>query len=221
MTTWASQRDEREARGHPTGDAVIEAAGRVFARSGFARTTMAAIADEAGVARASVYLYFTSKDDVFAEVAAGVRDEMLAAHDIPGVDPDDPVAIAHSSTEAFLRAYSRHFDLLTVIEHQALSDPAIAAIWSELTRRPLRRTVNYVARLAADGRARPAADPADIAEAVVGMIAQYARRKPADGPELRAAVTALSAMYLRLVGLEPPRGPAAAEAPQAPPRASR
>lgn len=44
---------------------ILEAARRVFARAGYNETTVEQIADEAGVAKGTVYLYFSSKQEVF------------------------------------------------------------------------------------------------------------------------------------------------------------
>jgi AcrR family transcriptional regulator len=47
---------------------VIEAAVTVFRRYGFARTTMADVAQSAAISRAALYLMFPGKEDVFREV---------------------------------------------------------------------------------------------------------------------------------------------------------
>jgi AcrR family transcriptional regulator len=45
---------------------ILDAARRVFAERGFKGTTIADIAEAAGIALGTIYLYFPSKDDVFA-----------------------------------------------------------------------------------------------------------------------------------------------------------
>ncbi|MBL0715240.1 MAG: TetR/AcrR family transcriptional regulator [Desulfosarcina sp.] len=47
---------------------IVEAAARVFAHRGFARASIAAIADQAGIGKGTVYSYFRSKEDLFFEV---------------------------------------------------------------------------------------------------------------------------------------------------------
>lgn len=54
-------RDERASE-------LLAAATRVFVANGYAATTMTDISQAAGVARANIYWYFPSKDDVFAAV---------------------------------------------------------------------------------------------------------------------------------------------------------
>ena len=52
------------------------AARRVIARRGLGRTSMAAIADEAGVAKGTLYLYFRDRDDLVENVAEPVFEEL-------------------------------------------------------------------------------------------------------------------------------------------------
>ena len=47
---------------------VIEAAGAVFAQKGFARTTIAEVATQAGIGKGTVYEYFKSKEDLYFAV---------------------------------------------------------------------------------------------------------------------------------------------------------
>ena len=51
---------------------IAEAALRLFARYGYKRSSMDDIAREAGVARATLYLHFKGKDDVFRAMLAGL-----------------------------------------------------------------------------------------------------------------------------------------------------
>src|SRR4051812_18242419 len=47
---------------------IVRAARRLFAHRGYARTNIEDIAEAAGVAKGTIYLYFPSKEAVFAEV---------------------------------------------------------------------------------------------------------------------------------------------------------
>lgn len=51
-------------------DAIIEAADRLFTRFGYRRTSMDDIAREAGVAKGTLYLYFTNKEALFRTLLA-------------------------------------------------------------------------------------------------------------------------------------------------------
>lgn len=200
--SWAAARTARESKENETRALLLACAARVFARQGYARTSIADITADADVSRPTFYLYFTSKAEVFEAVALRVRDEFLAAHEIPSVDEDDPYELGRASTSAALSAYATNFDLMTVIEHQAIADEQIRAIWEEIQERPRRRMVRYVERLTADGIAHPAAGATAISEAVVGMIARFARTMPADAAAFERRIDELTAMYLRLLGIE-------------------
>src|SRR5271165_1345139 len=53
---------------------ILEAATKVFSSKGFADTTVDEIADEAGIAKGTIYLYFRSKRDIYiAALKQGVR----------------------------------------------------------------------------------------------------------------------------------------------------
>jgi AcrR family transcriptional regulator len=54
--------------GNPRRAQIIEIAAELFDRNGYHDTTMQAIADQAGVRKASLYYYFRSKDDILAEL---------------------------------------------------------------------------------------------------------------------------------------------------------
>ncbi|TVT53000.1 TetR/AcrR family transcriptional regulator [Amycolatopsis rhizosphaerae] len=199
---WASARALRADKGHETRSLLLDAAARVFTRLGYARTTIADITAEAEVSRPTFYAYFETKADVFREVAARVRDEFLAGHEIPDVDVNDPYALGRASAEAFLAAHAANHELLTVIEHQAITDERIREIWQEITRRPTRRVARYVERLAKAGKADPAATPAVVAEAITGIFARFARQVPADREGFERLVDELTAIYLRILGVD-------------------
>lgn len=57
--------------------AIREAAIRVVARKGFAHATVQDIADEAGVAKGTVYLYFKSREEILEKAKAAAIEEML------------------------------------------------------------------------------------------------------------------------------------------------
>ena len=51
-------------------DEILQAACRIFARLGYAATNVEDIANEAGMAKGTLYLYFKSKEEIFAAVLA-------------------------------------------------------------------------------------------------------------------------------------------------------
>lgn len=60
---------------------ILEAAARAFARSGYKSTTMQDVAKEAGYTAASLYSYFSSKEEIFLELFKQLESEMNATLD--------------------------------------------------------------------------------------------------------------------------------------------
>lgn len=57
---------------------IVEAATSLFSRYGFRRTSMDLVAQEAGVAKPTVYAYFDDKEALFRAVVAQVCEQLLA-----------------------------------------------------------------------------------------------------------------------------------------------
>lgn len=73
----------RSGRGRPEGGsdrkrtAITAAALRLFLRDGFARTSVDAIADEAGVSKRTIYNHFSDKESLFLSVIGGTYESMI------------------------------------------------------------------------------------------------------------------------------------------------
>ncbi len=182
---------------------LVRAARAVFAKLGYSGTTVADIATEVGISRAAFYVYFASKADVFTALARAVRDDLITAQDVEPTAGLTDTAIFERATVAYLSAYTRNLALLTVIEHSAISDPQVDATWREISERPVKRATRYIDRALANGTAVPAGSSDVIAEALVGVVAQFARileKSPGRRAELEHDITRIST---RLVGLPP------------------
>lgn len=151
---------------------LIAAAEEVFATKGYAETTMADLAEAAGVTRPTVYAYFSSKDDVLSAVAEGVRDSFIALQQQSGSTPAETFVL---TLRAYLLEFVRHYGVLTVITHQALADPAYATILDEIHRRTNRRHAKFMHRLVEMGIAAPELAPDEIAEIVTGASMRFAQ----------------------------------------------
>jgi AcrR family transcriptional regulator len=63
--------------------AILEAALKVFAATGYTGTKMDAVAAEAGVTKPTLYSYFPSKESLFQAMMLGKRDQMLDVFEHP------------------------------------------------------------------------------------------------------------------------------------------
>src|SRR3989442_13331846 len=90
---------------------IIDAAIRVFARSGYYNSRVSDIAREAGIASGTIYLYFKTKDEILvtlfrermAEWVASVRREEARTRHPGGNNPQEvgaPLTVAGGKPEA-------------------------------------------------------------------------------------------------------------------------
>lgn len=112
--------------------AILRAAAEAFARSGYAGTSMEAIAAEAGITKLIVYRHFDAKEDLYRAVLQRVFDR-LADEFIAGIaaGPDDPGVGARSMLTA-AREDPAGFRLLW---RHAAREPRFAAYAAELRER--------------------------------------------------------------------------------------
>lgn len=186
---------------------LLDACERAFCRLGYARTTMSALAEEAGVSRPTVYSYFRSKDDVFLALADRVRREFLALQE--QAVSESPMDTIKTALRSYLDALTRHRSMLTVIAHEALTDPAMGALLKEIFNRANRRNTRFVEQLAADGLASPEVEPAVLSEAITGValrFAEHAAAHPERRPQLAADLTELYLGMVRFRDAERGRG---------------
>jgi AcrR family transcriptional regulator len=92
-------REESKAR---TRQELLRAASRLFLRNGFVATSLADVAEEAGLTKGAVYSNFESKEDLFLALLAGdqqrayAAQEDLAPSDLTAADGPDPLARARA-----------------------------------------------------------------------------------------------------------------------------
>ena len=201
-TLW-SVRTGRDRLDSQTRAALIAAARITFSRLGYARTTVADITERADVSRATFYVYFASKDDVFRVLTEQLHDEFLEAQEAHGADPDDQVAVAAASVTRFVDVYARNLAFITVLEHQALTDEDLRTMWQGIRERLLKRMTRFVRHLVREGVAHPVAPPDMVATAASGMAVRFApliAASPADRPLIMRHLVRL---YLQTLGIAP------------------
>jgi AcrR family transcriptional regulator len=166
-------------RGRRTRDAVVRAAREVFEQRGFDGTRMSDITDAAGVSHGTVYTYFTSKEEVLAQVCDDLAGEVFAAVRVPDDLRADPVTRIHEGNRRYLQAYARNARMLEVVEQAATTSERFRSL------------------------ADPALDPQIAGPALVGMVESFARRWHAQPQPLDAdrVVDTLTTLWARAIGL--------------------
>ena len=136
-----------------TRSAVIEAAGRLLTAHGYAATSVAAIAAEAGVSAQTVYANFENKRGLLqALMDQRVRGDAPAPPFPPppgDEDPADPLEFLRRLAAGGRRLFERTAPIWPVVREAAASDPLIEDWWNREMERRLQTARSYVERLPA------------------------------------------------------------------------
>ena len=170
----ASNRQEQARR---TRQAVLDAARERFLHDGYARTTVAAIAADAGVSVETVYKSFGNKPGV-----------VKALFDVAVVGDDEPVPmlqrefvarnIAEPDARRKLAAYGEHLaevapranPIQLVVRDAAASDKAAAAVWRQLGAERLGGMTAFATHLHEGGHLRAGITMEDARDVLWTMI---------------------------------------------------
>lgn len=166
----ASHRREAAAE---TRNAVVAAASRLFADRGYAATTMAAIASAAGVALDTIYASVGPKPVLFRrliETAISGGDQPVPAEERGYVQQiraeQDPGRKLDLYAHAIREIQERLAPLFRVLQHAALTDPQLDALWHEIGARRARNMQLLAAELAATGGLRQDLSVDDAADII-------------------------------------------------------
>ena len=152
---------------------ILDAATAVFARMGFERARMDDIAEEAGVSKGALYLYYKSKDAIIATMLDFFFNQAFK-HIRSLVAGDGPVT---AQLLNLTRQMTREMDRMATLQPVALQFYAIAARQSSV-RQHLRgyfasyRAVmeDMVQRGVAQGEFRANVQPAEVAITIIALL---------------------------------------------------
>lgn len=97
-------------------ETILRAATKVFARHGFFNSTVADIAQVAGVADGTVYLYFKNKDDILVSIFNHSMDDVLAAIRREIANIQDPISKLRRVAAMHLERLGSDRDLAVVFQ---------------------------------------------------------------------------------------------------------
>lgn len=90
---------------------ILEAAAKTFGEYGYHQATMTKIAEEAGVAKGTVYWYFTSKEDLFLGLLDNSLAKLYANLELVVTSPTEPIEKLRRFILAYLDFFSRQSHL--------------------------------------------------------------------------------------------------------------
>ena len=194
-----------------TKEKILETALTLFAREGFAGTSMADIAGELGITKGALYRHYAGKRDIFESILRRMEErdaENAERHDVP-VEPIEQGASAYGDTEidsviAYSEAMFRYWTenpfasafrrMLTLEQYR---DCEMARLYSQyITGGPLKYMADLFREMTARGCWKEN-DPMQLALEFYGPMTLL--MAVADGPEVVDAVELLRAHLRRFV----------------------
>lgn len=142
--------------------AILEAAGHLFAKHGYAATSMPAVAKQAGVALDTIYASIGTKPKLFRlliETAISGKDEAVEADRRDYVHAirkaTDPVAKLGIYANAIATLQLRLAPLLQVLTAATAAHPDLAVLWQQIAARRATNMLEFARDLKSTGRLRP------------------------------------------------------------------
>jgi len=166
-----------------TPDLILDAAERLFARQGFAATTIKQIGKEAAVNPALLYYYYDSKETLYRAMLQRILGQLLTR----GTDAIERATTHADRIRAFVRTQVKligehpHFPQLLVremVDHQA--SHAEEAI-TNTAAGAFKRLCGVIEAGQKDGVFRQALDPRFTAISIISQIAYFVLARPAVG----------------------------------------
>ena len=196
----APRQDVSEQRRHQ----IMDAATAVFARMGFERTRMDDIADEAGVSKGALYLYFKSKDAIIATLLKFFFDQALKQIRTLATGEGSVV----TQLQTLTRHLTREMDRMASLRPVSLQFYAIAARQSSVRQHLRAYFAEYrvvmeelIRRGIAQGELRPTINPTEVAITLTGLYEGLALLWMIDPQATNWHAQAEAATQLLLVGL--------------------
>jgi TetR/AcrR family transcriptional repressor of uid operon len=183
-------------------EAILAAAERCFARSGFHRATIAQICEEAGISPGHLYHYFASKEAIIGVIASAGLEYTQARFAEIGED-QDPISTLVSELERLKALSKTKSGVLLDVLAEAARDPQIGQILRDTSEEMRRLLAEFLRRGQAHGQIDPALDADTAAAMLICMIDSsktLSIRAPAIDPKRSADV--LDKMITRF--LSPP-----------------
>ena len=180
-----SENPQVGVRGQRAQQRILDAALQAFGELGYHPCGIGQIAEVASCSRASIYQYFSSKEDVFRHLAGQVGRELFAAAD--AMEPVTADAAGWDAIRAWLERhatiYRRYEPVFNAFAAAAESDAAVAGGSARIEER-LVATV----RSKIDGSTLPE----EHLDAVIGLLMNLITRAPRVSDVLRTAVPSSS-----------------------------
>lgn len=146
---------------------LLDRAAEMFAQEGYARTSMAALAEAAEIGKPTIYAHFGSKSKLFAMVVAHILDNHLVA--VESVEAEDAeVALKKQLSSILASSLEPMFlGLFRLLLSEAHKFPEILAAFSASSEGSVRLLAPHLARIGK--RLKLKAPPEEIADMLLAL----------------------------------------------------
>lgn len=197
---------QRARQAATTRQGLIDAAARLFARRGYAATSVAAIGEEAGVSRGLVNFHFATKENllhaVIGQLVAELERQMFPAD--PPTRPLAAVAVIIDAHHRFLTQQPERARLLFRLQAEAL-DPALGvSAFADLHHRWVQRTRSLWKAGVAAGEIDPELDHEAVTTFTIGALRGIALEWLLVGERLDADAAYAHLLHSLTAGLSKP-----------------
>jgi AcrR family transcriptional regulator len=187
---------------------IAEAAVRVFNRLGYKGTSLSAVATELGVDRATLYYYFSSKEQMFDETVRAViegNDELVRRIAASAISPNQKL---RELVTSMMISYATNYPLLYIYIREDLSHVSDKRSTWSAEMRALNRSIEQsiiaiIEQGYSDGSFRRVGSARTVAYGILGMLNWTHRWYKPDRSEPADEIGRVFA-ELVLSGLEPP-----------------
>jgi AcrR family transcriptional regulator len=94
---------------------ILDAALRCLGRDGYAATSLARVAEEAGVSKRMVLYYFASREDLFVKLSRSIGERLIAQLEDAVAGIQDPSAVVHAAFGRMWQAITADRGLLIAL----------------------------------------------------------------------------------------------------------
>jgi AcrR family transcriptional regulator len=159
------------AKGRRAVEAWRQGGRETFTNLGFLRTKISDIAKAAGMASASFYNYYDTKEDLLLDLAAEYNSEVLSKIK-RGVRAGDPRQNIQATVETFWRVYTENQAVMHGVFQLSMIDEQFARHWYEIRERAI-AGIKFEIRRAKKTSPSPMLDTAAGAMALSSMIEHF------------------------------------------------
>lgn len=174
LSTDRSASSSLTPRGKKTFESLVRHARVIFERDGFLKARIADIAELAGVSHGTFYTYFSTKEEIFYEVARELSEQLFFEAYGQGPIDGTPIEKIAAANRRYLMVYKRNAAMMAVIEQVSTINDEFRTHRREVRFQFVKRTEAAITRLLPESLASQGFDVHVASNALVSMIDRFA-----------------------------------------------